>query len=141
MNIQDYTKNEKSLTNTIRDIFIIHSKNLSIHFSIKVGNNLCSTQDYINTILELKTFSRSDLEDYYYFFFFGNRIQKQIIITTHSSIQKYICETILTVWFSNLKFCVYTIHSSYFWEIIDGIYLFLMGSVERENPREKNYVH
>ena len=93
---------------TVKDKFIeIHFKDLSIHFSIKVGNNLCSTQDYINTILELKSFSRRLVQKIlFFFFFFGNRIQIQIIIPTHSSIQKYICETILIDWFPNLKFCV-----------------------------------
>ena len=50
---------EVSNKRTVKDKFIeIHFKDLSIHFSIKVGNNLCFSQDYINKILELEMFSR-----------------------------------------------------------------------------------
>ena len=41
-----------------KDSSQFHFKDLSIHFSIQVEDILCSSQDYIEAILELKTFLR-----------------------------------------------------------------------------------
>ena len=58
-NIQrTHEKQEISNKHIVRDLLQFHSKDLSIHFAINVEDILCLSEDYIDKILELKTFLR-----------------------------------------------------------------------------------
>ena len=55
---KEHEEQEISNKHIAKDSSQFHFKDLSIHFSIQVEDILCSSQDYIEVILELKTFLR-----------------------------------------------------------------------------------